>query len=279
MAPLAPGASTRIQCSGKAAPFGLGSGQAETQPALRIGKAAGPDPGAGKLILDSINGVSLGTLTAGFTQEANIGTTDVQIAMCNLGALPEGSGSVVVLLFRVSFEAQPGDIFTISVQDVSLKGPYGESFDWTGTVDSTDGTVTVKGIVDLPLVVRVLDNTTHLPIAGSTLAVSQVGGSGSPLITEVADGIFQVMGLETTTYQFFAQATGFTNYTETRGINAAEQSQIDLAMSKSGAGGCHAGALNAPETTSADWADLIQLLLVIGLLLSLRKTQRRCPKH
>ena len=228
-----------------------------------------------ELTLDSLNGVALGTLTAGFAQESNTGESDVQIAMCNLGALPAGSGSVVRLLFRVSPVAEVGDTFQIKVNDVSLRGPYGESFEWTGTVDSSDGTITVKGLVDLPLVVRVLDKTTNIPINGSTLVVTPVGGSGSAIISEADPGVFQVLGLSTNTYQFTAQATGFSNYSETRGVNAAEQSQVDFQMTKAGSGGCYAGRNSGTHPDSEQRADLVLLLCAAGLLVGARRVSMR----
>ena len=231
-----------------------------------------------QLTLESLNGVSTGTLTTNFVLESNSGPSNVQIAMCNLSALPEGNGSVVRLLFRVSPVAQPGETFQIKINDVKLKGPYGESFDWTGTVDSSDGTVTVKGLVELPLIVRLLDKATNTPISDSSLTVRPVSNGGSAIVSSVNPGVFQVLGLTTNTYQFTGQAPGFNNYSETRGVNATEQSQIDLQMTKSGtSGGCYADRIQDTVPIGGNLADLGFLFCVTGVLIAIRRVS--IPKN
>ncbi|MCX7001600.1 MAG: cohesin domain-containing protein, partial [Candidatus Sumerlaeota bacterium] len=96
------------------------------------------------IILDSINS---GSLTGNFQKTFYYGSGYAKVSMSSQSALTSGSGSLVVLKFRVSYTAPAPSAISITLNDIKLKGQYGDSFDWYSTIQKSDGEIQVLSTI------------------------------------------------------------------------------------------------------------------------------------
>ena len=92
--------------------------------------------------------VDLGTLTKKFAIEKSAGGSggpvqQLRVSLSSRDALTAASGQVLTLTFKVSDAISGQAILPIRINEVRLKGVYGESYDWYSSIWKVDGDVTV----------------------------------------------------------------------------------------------------------------------------------------
>jgi hypothetical protein len=99
----------------------------------------------------TLQSVSTGSLTPGFTFDKNIGSGFVHVALSkNFGkageddALGKANGTLAVLNFRVASTAAIGTELPIRLSAVKLRGEFADSFDWYKKVNLADGKIAVS---------------------------------------------------------------------------------------------------------------------------------------
>jgi len=133
------------------------------------------------LVLDSIN---VGSITGGFQKTVSYGSGYAKVSMSTQNAITGGSGSLVILKFRVSYSAPAPSDIAITLNEVKLKGQYGDSFDWYSEIEKTDGAIHV-----LPKILTRQDFTDFL--TGKTGALDgDINGDGK---VDVADLVWLIM--------------------------------------------------------------------------------------
>jgi hypothetical protein len=97
--------------------------------------------------LESAAAVALGSLTADFITQARLAEGTAQIGLVRATGLSSdaGPGSIVKLTFRISPSAAPGSVVPIQIATATLKGEFGQDFEWYGSLEKKDGAISVNG--------------------------------------------------------------------------------------------------------------------------------------
>jgi hypothetical protein len=230
----------------------------------------------------SLQSVAAGALTAGFKQEVNQGDGYVRVSMSSTEALEDAGGvggDLVALTFAVTGNALIGTSLPVRVSAVELKGEYGDSLDWSFTIDKTDGVITVNE--ERILGVTPLEQQVGADAGTTTFEVANAGsGTTMPWAAEVTSGSAWLSiqsgtgGVDTGTIQ-----VGFTanSSTEPRSgavqvmAEGAEGSPAILAVIQDGAppgeGQCQClgGTLDIP-TRAGRLRDSIGDVVLLGLV-------------
>lgn len=91
----------------------------------------------------SVESVTNGSLGQTFTIESGISEGQIRVAAVRENALTNGSGTLVVLRFRVNAGAVPGLVSSITFADRGLSGQHGRDFAWSGAISHCNGSIRV----------------------------------------------------------------------------------------------------------------------------------------
>jgi hypothetical protein len=85
-------------------------------------------------------------LTSDFLMQVRLAEGLVQVGMSRAVGVARGtgSGSILLLNFRILSTAIPGSVIPIHISEVKLRGEFGQDFEWYGTIGTRDGSISVN---------------------------------------------------------------------------------------------------------------------------------------
>lgn len=92
----------------------------------------------------SLVAVSRGSLTRDSRYAVRVDAGVARLSMAQAGGLVSGSGTIALLDFRVPETAPPGAMYAIAINDVSLKGQYGDDLQWMNVIEIQNGLVAIE---------------------------------------------------------------------------------------------------------------------------------------